>query len=70
LNLKAHAQRKATIAPVVIGVNSDQADLTGLKYIKNDYMHRILIGLRQTLGHGVGKINELGRNLPGKMGIR
>ena len=63
LNLKAHAERKATIAPVVIAVNSDQADLTGLKFIGKDYTHRVLIGLRQTLGHGVGKINELGAQL-------
>jgi cell division GTPase FtsZ len=63
LDLKAHADRKATIAPVVIAMNSDQADLTGLRYIKKDYMHRVLIGLRQTLGHGVGKINELGAQL-------
>jgi len=63
LNLKAQAERKATIAPVIVAVNSDQADLTGLKYIKKDYMHRVLIGLRQTLGHGVGKINELGAQL-------
>ena len=63
LNIKAHAERKATIAPVVIGVNTDQADLTGLTFIKKDYMHRVLIGLRQTLGHGVGKINELGAQL-------
>jgi len=63
LNIKAHAERKATIAPIVIGVNTDQADLTGLRFIKNDYTHRILIGLRQTLGHGVGKINELGAQL-------
>ena len=63
LNVKAHAERKATIAPVVIAMNTDQADLTGLKYIKKDYMHRVLIGLRQTLGHGVGKINELGAQL-------
>ncbi|GAI79008.1 unnamed protein product, partial [marine sediment metagenome] len=35
----------------------------GLKFIRNDYMHRTLIGLRQTLGHGVGKINELGAKL-------
>ncbi len=63
LNLKAHAERKATIAPVTVAVNTDQADLTGLKYIKKDYMHRVLIGLRQTLGHGVGKINELGAQL-------
>ena len=63
LNIKAHNERKATIAPVVLAVNTDQADLTGLQYIKNDYTHRILIGLRQTLGHGVGKINELGAQL-------
>jgi tubulin-like protein CetZ len=63
LDIKAHAERRATIAPVVIAMNTDQADLTGLKYIKKDYMHRILIGLRQTLGHGVGKINELGAQL-------
>jgi tubulin-like protein CetZ len=63
LNLKARSERKATIAPIVLAMNTDQADLTGLKYIKNDYKHRILIGLRQTLGHGVGKINELGAQL-------
>ena len=63
LDLKAHAERKTTIAPIIIGVNTDQADLTGLRFIKKDYMHRILMGLRQTLGHGVGKINELGAEL-------
>jgi len=63
LNIKAQTERKATIAPVVVAVNTDQADLTGLKFIKKDYMHRVLIGLRQTLGHGVGKINELGAQL-------
>jgi len=63
LNIKAKAERKAVIAPQVLAVNTDQADLTGLKFIKNDYMHRILIGLRQTLGHGVGKLNEVGAQL-------
>ncbi len=63
LNMKARTQRKATIAPTVIAVNTDQADLTGLKYIKNDFSHRVLLGLRQTLGHGVGKINEMGAQL-------
>jgi len=63
LNLKAHAEYKITIAPVVVAMNTDQADLTGLKFIKQDYMHRLLLGLRQTLGHGVGKINELGAQL-------
>jgi cell division GTPase FtsZ len=60
LNFKAGAKRKATIAPTVIAVNTDQADLTGLRFIKNDYRHRVLLGLRRTMGHGVGKINELG----------
>ena len=63
LNMKARAERKATIAPVVMAVNADQADLTGLTFIKKDYMHRIIIGLRQTLGHGVGKVNEIGAKL-------
>jgi cell division GTPase FtsZ len=63
LNFKARAQRKATIAPNVIAVNTDQADLTGLRFINNDYRHRVLLGLRQTLGHGVGKLNELGAQL-------
>jgi cell division GTPase FtsZ len=63
LNFKARAQRKATIAPTVIAANTDQADLTGLRFIKNDFTHRVLMGLRQTLGHGVGKINELGAQL-------
>ena len=63
LNFKARGQRKATIAPSVIAVNTDQADLTGLKFIRDDYAHRVLLGLRQTLGHGVGKINELGAQL-------
>ncbi len=63
LNFKARTQRKATIAPTIIAVNTDQADLTGLRFIKNDYRHRVLLGLRQTLGHGVGKINELGAQL-------
>jgi len=63
LNSRARAQHKATIAPIVIAANTDQADLTGLRFIKNDYRHRILMGLRRTLGHGVGKINELGAQL-------
>lgn len=63
LNLRARSQRKASIAPTVIAANTDQTDLTGLKFIKNDFRHRILLGLRQTMGHGVGKINEIGAEL-------
>jgi len=63
LNFRARGQHKANIAPTVIAANTDQADLTGLRFISNDYRHRVLLGLRRTLGHGVGKINELGAQL-------
>ena len=63
LDRKALVERRTHIAPNIFAVNTDQADLTGLRYIKKDYLHRIIIGLRQTLGHGVGKINELGAEL-------
>jgi len=63
LDRKAQVERNTHLAPNVFAVNTDQADLTGLRYIKKDYLHRIIIGLRQTLGHGVGKINELGAEL-------
>lgn len=59
----AKGERKATIVTGAYTVNTDQADLTGLKYVKSDYLHRIVIGARKTWGHGVGKINELGAEL-------
>ena len=40
-------------------VNTDQADLTGLRTIRSDFHHRIIIGGGRTGGHGVGKINEV-----------
>lgn len=60
LNRMAHLDRHIDIIPGVFAVNTDAADLSGLRYIKSDYRYRILIGGRQTNGHGVGKINELG----------
>ena len=60
LNRQAKAQRGIEIVPGAFAVNTDAADLSGLKYIKPDYQYRILIGGRKTNGHGVGKINELG----------
>jgi cell division GTPase FtsZ len=60
LNRKAHSKRGMEIVTGAFAVNTDAADLTGLKYISPDYQHRILIGGRRTGGHGVGKINELG----------
>src|SRR3972149_693906 len=63
LNAKARRQRKIEITPGVFAVNTDSADLSGLKYIRPDYRHRILIGNKKTGGHGVGKINELGAEI-------
>jgi tubulin-like protein CetZ len=60
INKQAISHRGSEITPGVYAVNTDAADLTGLNYIKADYKHRILIGGRQTGGHGVGKINEMG----------
>jgi cell division GTPase FtsZ len=60
LNRRARSKRGIEIITGAFAVNTDAADLTGLKYISSDYQHRILIGGRRTGGHGVGKINELG----------
>lgn len=63
LNTQARRQRKIEITPGVFAVNTDSADLSGLKYIRPDYRHRILIGTKKTGGHGVGKMNELGAEI-------
>ena len=63
LNKRARSHRGIEITPGVFAVNTDAADLSGLSSIRSDYRHRILIGVRKTGGHGVGKINELGAEI-------
>ena len=63
LNKKARRQRGIEITSGCYAVNTDAADLSGLKCIGKDYQHRIIIGSRKTGGHGVGKINELGAEI-------
>ena len=63
LNRQALSQRGTEICPGVFAVNTDAADLSGLRTIKSDFQHRILIGGRKTGGHGVGKINEVGAEI-------
>jgi len=63
LNKKARRQRGIEIITDCYAVNTDAADLSGLRYIGKDYQHRIIIGSRKTGGHGVGKINELGAEI-------
>ena len=60
LNRQAISQRGIEIVNSAFAVNTDLADLSGLRRIRPDFQHRILIGDRKTGGHGVGKINELG----------
>jgi len=60
LNRKAISQRGIEIVNSAFAVNTDIADLSGLRRVRPDFQHRILIGDRKTGGHGVGKINELG----------
>ncbi|MBG7617093.1 MAG: cell division protein FtsZ, partial [Chloroflexi bacterium] len=60
LNKVSQVKRNVNIATNIIAVNTDVADLSGLKHIKADYRQRILIGGQQTGGHGVGKMNEIG----------
>ncbi len=63
LNRRARGQRRIEIVTGAFAVNTDVADLSGLRTIKPDYRHRILIGGRKAGGHGVGKINELGAEI-------
>ncbi len=63
LNNRAKSERRIEITPGVFAVNTDAADLSGLRNIKTDYQSRILIGGRKAGGHGVGKINEMGAEI-------
>lgn len=63
INKRARAHRGIEIVTGAFAVNTDVADLTGLKHIKSDYKHRILIGGRKSGGHGVGKLNELAADM-------
>lgn len=59
LGLKARDERGIEIITDSFAINTDTTDLNGLSYIKKEFDHRILIGIRTTSGHGVGKINEI-----------
>ncbi|MFW6056180.1 MAG: cell division protein FtsZ, partial [Chloroflexota bacterium] len=63
LNRRGHALRGMDTLAGAFAVNTDVADLSGLRTIKPDYKHRILIGAQRTNGHGVGKISELGAEI-------
>ena len=49
--------RRVEILTDAYAINTDEADLTGLRFIPKDRHHRIIVGTLRTFGHGVGKIN-------------
>jgi cell division GTPase FtsZ len=63
LNKRGHIKRGIDVVADAFAVNTDVADLSGLRTIKPDYKHRILVGGQQTNGHGVGKVSELGAEI-------
>ncbi len=63
MNKRAKSERRIEITPGVFAVNTDAADLSGLRHIGTSYQSRILIGGRKAGGHGVGKINEMGAEI-------
>jgi len=60
---RAASHRGIEIITDALAVNTDEADLSGLRNIRTDFRHRVLLGGRKTGGHGVGKINELGAQI-------
>ena len=63
LNKRAHSMRGIDIIAGAFAVNTDIADLSGLRTIQSDYKHRILVGGQRANGHGVGKVSELGAEI-------
>jgi len=60
---RATSHRGIEIITDALAVNTDEADLSGLRNVRTDFRHRVLLGGRKTGGHGVGKINELGAQI-------
>jgi len=63
LNKRARKQRGVDIIVDVFAVNSGEADLAGIRDIKSDYNHRILLGGTKTRGHSAAKLTELGAQI-------
>jgi tubulin-like protein CetZ len=55
---KSFLGRRIAIVNETFAVNTDEADLLGLRYVPKDKLHRIVVGSMRTFGHGVGKLNR------------
>ena len=63
LNKRARRQRGVDIVVDAFAVNSGETDLAGIRDIKSDYNHRILLGSTKTRGHSAAKLSELGAQI-------
>jgi len=63
LNKLAKNYRGFEIVTGAIAVNSNEAEMSGLSTIKADFHHRIIIGRKETHGHGAAMISELGAHI-------
>ena len=63
MNKQAHRQRGVDIVLDAFAVNSGETDLAGIRNIKSDYNHRILLGSAKTRGHSAAKLSELGAQI-------
>ncbi len=63
IDKNAKGARGLNIVTDTFVADTDAGDLTDLKYVKVDYQHRILIGARQTSGHGLAGDNRLGAEI-------
>ena len=68
LNKRARRQRGVDIVVDAFAVNSGETDLAGIRDIKSDYNHRILLGSTKTRGHSAAKLSELGAQGPAETG--
>ena len=55
--------RQIEILTDAFAINTDEADLSSLRFVPKDRHHRIVIGTMRTYGHGVGKINSAAAKL-------
>lgn len=60
---KSFFGRGIEIVVDAFAVNTDEADLSGIRHIPRDKSHRIVVGAARTFGHGVGKINADGARI-------
>lgn len=60
---KSFFGRGIEIVVDAFAVNTDEADLSGIRHISRDKSHRMVIGTAKTFGHGVGKINWMGAKI-------